>query len=212
MNPVGILGGTFDPIHFGHLRSAVELLQDLALSEIRFVPSNIPPHRAATRASGSQRLRMVSAAIAGQQEFRVDDRELQRPGPSYTVETLRSLRQELGQAPLCLILGLDAFVGLPTWHCWQELTTLAHIIVMRRPGTTASYSGELAQLMQSHQIDQPEQLREREAGWILCQEVTQLDISATQIRTLVEQGKSIRYLVPDAVADLIHAEAIYSNW
>lgn len=208
---IGILGGTFDPIHFGHLRPAVELLQDLALSEVRFVPSNVPPHRDATCATGQQRLRMVSAAIAGEPGLSVDDRELRRPGPSYMVETLRSLRQDLGQTPLCMIVGVDAFMGLPTWYCWRELITLAHIIVMRRPGKIASYSGELAQLMQTHQIDHPDKLHQRESGWILCTDVTQLEISATQIRALVAQGKSIRYLVPNAVAELIATEKIFAH-
>lgn len=208
---IGILGGTFDPIHFGHLRPALELLQDLELSEIRFVPSNIPPHRAATRATGQQRLSLVSAAIADEPGLCVDDRELRRPGPSYMVDTLRSLRNELGDVPLCMMLGLDAFVGLPSWHCWRELISLAHIVVMRRPGKTASYPSELAEMVQRHQIDDAAKLHRSEAGLILCKDVTQLEISATQIRELVAQGKSIRYLVPDAVAEMIRAENIFAN-
>ena len=113
---IGVLGGSFDPVHYGHLRLAIELLQDLALSEMRLIPCGVPPHRALLVASNAQRVAMLQAAIVGEQGLVVDERELRRSGPSYTVDTLTSLRSELGDVPLCLIMGKDAFIHLHTWH------------------------------------------------------------------------------------------------
>ena len=129
---IGVFGGTFDPIHFGHLRSALEIGESLRLKEIRFIPCRIPPHRDEPLADPLQRLAMVRAALAGQPEMIADDREIKRDGSSYMVDTLESLRNEFVNDPLCLILGMDAFMELPTWHRWQDLLTLAHLVVMHR--------------------------------------------------------------------------------
>src|SRR6185369_8670972 len=127
MHPIGIFGGTFDPIHYGHLRTAFELIQALRLSEVRFMPAGDPPHRDATIASPELRLQMVKAAIGQQPGFNVDDREMRRAGPSYSVDTLAELRAELPDRSLCLIVGMDAFLGLPTWHQWQNILTFSHL-------------------------------------------------------------------------------------
>lgn len=209
MSAIGLLGGTFDPVHFGHLRPAVELLQDLAFAELRLIPCNIPPHRPPTKATAQQRLAMLQAAIAGVPKFTIDDHELRRPGPSYMVDTLTSLRRELPATPLCLIMGMDAFNGLPSWHRWEELIALAHIVVMRRPGGIVPTEGVLAKLLKKCQIQQPELLHQKLAGQVLLWPVTQLDISATQIRKLIAQGKSTRYLLPDVVRELIEVERLY---
>ena len=128
---IGILGGTFDPIHYGHLRTAFELWQELRLAEVRLLPAGTPPHRDQLYAAADVRLRMVRAAVAGQPYFVVDDREVRRTGPSYSVDTLTELRREYPERSLCLLLGMDAFLGLPQWHRWRELLTLAHVVVAR---------------------------------------------------------------------------------
>lgn len=208
---IGIFGGTFDPIHFGHLRPALELLQALQLQEVRFVPCRQPPHRDVPAASADQRLRMVEAAVRDVDGFRVDTRELHRSGPSYMFDTLRSLRDEAPQTDLCLLLGMDALLGLQHWHRWREILELAHVVGAHRPGWSPPQDGELAQLLRSHGADDVAALRRRRAGSILLHPVTQLEISATAIRTLLAAGRSARFLVPDAVSELIERESIYSN-
>ena len=208
---IGILGGTFDPIHHGHLRCAQELLQDLPLDEVRLIPSRIPPHRDTPHASVEQRLRMLKAALDGVPGFIVDARELSREGPSYTVDTLRSLRAEFGAMPLCLIVGMDAFSGLESWHRWQELIGLAHIVVAHRPGWMAPQTGAVAELLNRHAAHSAAELRAQPAGRILPWPITGLDISASAIRVQVAAGKSPRFLVPEAVARIIAAERLYAG-
>ena len=209
--PVGIFGGTFDPIHVGHLRTAHELLTGLDLAEVRFIPSRLPPHRPPTIAPEALRLRMLEAALEGLPGFRVDGRELLRPGPSFMVDTLASLRAEVGTQPLCLLLGLDAFLGLPTWERWRELPALAHIVVARRPGFTQRIDGEVGELLRSRSSTDRHELARLPAGRVLIQDVTQLEISSSAIRNLVEAGGDPRFLVPDAVRDLIAKTHIYAN-
>lgn len=208
---IGILGGSFDPIHFGHLRVAVEVLQGLELSQVRLVPSGQPPHRETPAASAEQRLAFVRTAVHGVAGLEVDDRELGREGPSYTVATLASLRAELGETPLCLIMGLDAFLGLPSWHQWQRLTDLAHIIVAHRPGWRHEFSGPLQDLVAERCTDSLDRLRAEPAGRILMYPVTQLEISSTRIRSLVAAGRSPRFLLPDAVLELIESLNLYRH-
>lgn len=208
---IGILGGSFDPVHYGHLRLAIELHQDLALSEMRLMPCGVPPHRAPLAASGAQRLAMLEAAIEGERGLVVDQRELQRTGPSYTVDTLTSLRNELGSAPLCLVMGKDAFIGLYTWHRWRELMDLAHIVVAERPGCDKLIEGEVAQIFTERRVDSPVPLSKSAAGCILPWPVPALDISSSRIRALCAAGKNIRYLVPDAVREIVQSQQIYQH-
>ncbi len=209
---IGILGGTFDPIHFGHLRPALEIYQALDLRELRFIPSAEPPHRGKPQASALQRLMMVRAAIAEQPSFVIDDRELRRSGPSYMVDTLHSLREELGAStPLCLILGLDAFLGLEGWHRWQALFDYAHLVITHRPGWSLRdmRSGSILAREIQARYNEPEQLGRQPAGKIAFQSVTQLDISASGIREELAKGWDIRYLLPDSVHELIKTQHIY---
>ena len=150
MPPIGIFGGTFDPIHCGHLRTAFELWQELGLSQVRFMPTGSPPHRSQLYATPELRLRMVQAAIADQRGFVVDDREVRRSGVSYSVDTLTDMRREFPQTPLCVLLGMDAFLGLPNWHRWREILKLAHIVVAHRPGWRAPTTGPLGEVMVDH--------------------------------------------------------------
>ncbi|AHE99197.1 nicotinate-nucleotide adenylyltransferase [Thioalkalivibrio paradoxus] len=205
---IGVLGGTFDPIHFGHLRPALEVHEQLALQELRFIPCHVPPHRAAPATPARHRLAMVEHAVAGVPGFRVDRRELDRPGPSYTVETLHDLRTEIGsEAPLVLIMGMDAFAGLHTWHRWRELPALAHLVVAHRPGATTPPDAAFRGI--ARVAADPEPLRTRPAGWIHFQPVTQLDISATAIRNALQAGRSPRYLLPDDVHAYIDEHGLY---
>jgi len=200
---IGIMGGTFDPIHCGHLRTAFELWQELRLAEVRFLPTGSPPHRARLYASPERRLQMVRAAVADQPSFVVDDREVRRSGVSYSVDTLTELRREYPQASLCLLLGVDAFLGLPDWHRWRELLTLAHIVVAHRPGWRAPTTGPLGEVMVDHGTGAIRVLHERPYGCVYVHAVTQLEISSTELRSLIIAGRDPRYLVPDEVRQII---------
>jgi nicotinate-nucleotide adenylyltransferase len=208
--PLGIMGGAFDPVHFGHLRTAVELYERLQLSELRLVPSANPPHRAPHQASGEQRVSMLEAAIADLPWCNVDARELRRGGPSWSVVTLEEIRNEIGERSLCMILGMDAFLGLPDWHRWNELRELAHIVVAYRPGSTPPTNGPLGELLAAHGTTKPEDLHSKPAGRILIQEVTQLEISSSAIRDLLLHEQGARYLLPAGVLKIIAATGCYA--
>ena len=206
---IGIFGGTFDPVHFGHLRPALEVQQALGLKEVRFIPAGQPPHRDQPHASPSQRVAMLRAAIDEQPGFVVDEREVRRPGASYMVDTLASIRSELGPAPLGLILGYDAFLGLANWYQWQRLIDLAHLVVTHRPGWSHDkLAGELQYLVQRHAMPAVK-LVDVPAGGLTFVEVTQLDISATRIREQIRAGHDIRYLLPESVYQIIHEQKLY---
>lgn len=211
MHPIGIFGGTFDPIHYGHLRTAFELLQALRLSEVRFMPAGDPPHREVTVASPELRLQMVRAAIGQQPGFNVDDREMRRAGPSYSVDTLAELRAEMPERSLCLIVGMDAFLGLPKWHQWQDILKLAHLVVAHRPGWRAPTMGPLGELLVDGGTGRVDDLHEARAGRIFIHAVTQLEISSTEVRKLVASGRDPRYLMPDGVREIIQQSACYTR-
>jgi nicotinate-nucleotide adenylyltransferase len=210
MSSIGIFGGTFDPIHYGHLRSAFELLHALQLSEVRFVPAGDPPHRGTTFATAEFRLRMVQLAVQDRAGFVVDDRELRRGGPSYTVTTLEALRAEFFDVSLCLIVGMDAFLGLTTWHRWDEIPNLAHIIVAHRPGWQAPDSGDLGELIAARKTQTVADLHEQRFGHVFIHAVTQLEIASTKIRELIAHGRDPRFLMPDPVRDLILESGCYT--
>lgn len=210
---IGILGGTFDPIHYGHLRLAQDVADSLQLSEVRLIPTGNPWHRAPPFAAPEHRLEMVRLGIAGNTLFRLDDREVRLAAPGYTVETLAGLRQELGASrPLCLLLGADAFAGLPSWHRWKEIFPLTHLAVVARPGAELDATGfhpELLAEMTRRQCACAEDLQATPGGCIFVQPYAPLDISATRIRDLLKAGLSPRYLLPDCVLDYIHAHQLY---
>ena len=216
--PVGLLGGTFDPIHFGHLRLAEEAREALGLAELRLVPAGEPPHRGAPRCPGEHRLAMARLAVEGNPQLTVDDSEVRASGPSYTVLTLERLRAQLGPArPIVLILGADAFEGLPKWHRWEALFELAHIAVANRPGYAphgrrwpAVLSPELDAACAGRRVATAAELAHTPAGHLLPFDMTPLAISATQIRELLAGPHSARYLLPDPVLDYIAAHSLYS--
>lgn len=206
---IGLLGGTFDPVHFGHLRTALELYQDLKLEQMRLIPCRRPPHRGRPQATAAQRLAMLKSAVGGQPGLVVDERELGRDGPSYSVVTLRSLREEFPAAALCMVVGKDAFAELDKWWHWRELLELAHIVVVDRPTARLAVSGEIAALLAERAADSPEALAACPAGRILTRHVTPLEISATRIRRMVAEGASPRYLLPEGVMKVIEEQSLY---
>ncbi len=211
MRPMGVFGGTFDPIHYGHLRTAFEMLQALRFEVVRFIPCGDPPHRGTTYASAGERLRMVELALRGQEGFAVDDREIRRGGPSYSIDTLSSLRREFPDHALGLIVGMDAFLGLPGWHRWREILDAAHIIVAHRPGWKAPDIGPLGELIAEFGTHRVDDLHGALNGRIHIHAVTQLEISSTEIRELVAAGRDPRFLMPDAVRDEILSSGCYAR-
>lgn len=210
MNPIGIFGGTFDPIHYGHLRTAFEMLQALRLAEVKFIPSGDPPHRGSTYASAELRLDMVRVATQGQPGFTVDDCELRRDGPSFTIDTLTQIREEHPRASLGLIIGMDAFLGLTSWRRWEEILDLAHIVVAHRPGWKAPDIGELGDLITAHGTHRVDDLHDKPHGRVHIHAVTQLEIASTEIRDLIAAGRDPRFLMPDAVRDVISESGCYA--
>ena len=206
---IGLFGGTFDPVHFGHLRAALEAREKLGLSRLRLLPAGDPPHRADTVATAAQRLAMLDLAIACCPGLQVDDRELRRAGPSFMVDTLADIRGEAGAAPVLLLIGQDAANALDSWHCWRDLFSLAHLVVMRRPDAHFSCKGELLQQIERRRVATPDDLLLAPAGKVLSLEVTQLDISSTLIRRLLAEDRSPQFLLPDPVLEYIRREHLY---
>jgi len=196
---IAILGGTFDPVHLGHLRVAWEAAEALD-AEVRLMPAHVPPHRPAPLASAAQRVAMLEAALAGQDRLTLDTRELRRDGASYTFDTLCELRRELGaEQRLILLLGADAFAGLPTWHRWRELLDQAHVVVLTRPGHGAPLPAELGAEIAPRRVASGAQLRLAAAGKVMDLPVTPLEISASAVRALLASGREPRWLLPDAL-------------
>lgn len=212
--PIGILGGTFDPVHYGHLRLAEEIADACSFAHVLLVPAAFPNLRALPRTAPDHRLAMVRLAAQGNPRLRVDDRELRREGTSYTVDTLAELRRDLGAAqPLCLILGADAFARLPGWSRWLQLFALAHIIVATRPGYDLSErilrNDKLTREWNARQTEARAELRTQPCGLIVKVQIPLLEISATDIRARIARRASVRYLVPEAVLDYIGARHLY---
>lgn len=215
--PIGVLGGTFDPIHFGHLRFAQEAGETLQLGQVRLVPSGTPPHRALPQATAADRLAMARLAVAGNPLLAVDEREMRREGPCYTVDTLEELRRELGAAQsICLLLGADAFLDFASWRRWHEIFRLAHLVIAHRPGFSLDAWCErlpqpLAREYGARLLEQPRAVHLEPAGGVAVIPITALDISATAIRRGIRAGSSPRYLLPDSVLDYIQTKRLYTR-
>ena len=209
MKPIGVFGGRFDPIHYGHLRTAFELLQALNFEEIRFMPCGNPPHRDQAHANAEFRFEMVAAAIEGQHGFVVDDRELSRKGPSYSVDSLNTLRTDFPLRSIALIIGMDAFIDLPKWYQWQEILQLSHIVVAHRPGWRLPDMGPLGELLTTRGTHRVDDLHEAKSGYIYIHDVTQLEISSSEIRELISLGRIPRFLMPDSVCEIIKRTRCY---
>ncbi len=216
---IGVYGGTFDPIHFGHLRPVLDVINALSLDKCHFIPCREPYHRAMPAANSKQRIEMIKAAIKVEPHFVLDTREIDRDGVSYTVDTLESIALEmLGEHGLCLILGIDAFIKFDQWHRWQDILDLCHLVVTHRPGWDVEtlliqhqVSRELGKVIKQRRIYNKDELYQSQAGKIIFQAVTQLDISATNIRALLAKNDSIQYLLPDEVIRIIKNHKIYAK-
>lgn len=212
MARIGLLGGTFDPIHFGHLRMAEELAQSLQLDTVKFIPAATPPLKTQPKVLASDRSAMVQLAIAGNPCFALDERELHRDGPSYTVDTLRSLRSELtDNDSLVMFIGSDAFKQFNRWHRWQEIIQLCHIALVDRPNGSGAtgLNEDLLAFLQAHYTENSLDLQTKPAGCITMQAITPLTISSTALREHINQHQSARYLSPDAVLDYINQHKLY---
>ena len=213
---IGIFGGTFNPVHWGHLRTALEIKKALAMDTMLLVPCGIPPHRDEPDIEPDIRLAMLNSAIENFDELQVDDRELQRAGPSYMVDTLQSIREEKGDISLCLCVGADAFVHLDAWHQWAKLIGLAHIIVAFRPGWPVEslqqqVSDDLKVMLNAHMVTNSELLHEKPAGYVLTQKVTDIDISSSMIRQRIALGQPVEDYVPSGVVQIIKSKKLYQN-
>jgi len=213
--PVAILGGTFDPVHYGHLRFADDVRRALGLAEVRLVPAADPPHRDRPTASAADRLAMLELAVAEFPGLVVDDRELRRAGKSYTVLTLAELRAEFPDSPILVLLGADAFRGLPSWHRWRDLFDLAHFVVVERPGVNleAGLPAPLLAIWRARRVDDPGILISSPAGAIFVQPIAPVAVSATLIRDRVANGGHAgtkwRGLLPPAVLAYIERHHLY---
>jgi nicotinate-nucleotide adenylyltransferase len=205
---IGVFGGTFDPIHYGHLRSALEVKEIFGLDEVRLIPSSQPPHRLPPVATAKMRLQMLNLAVIDQAGFFVDQREVNRDGNSYMVDTLTSLRNDFPQQPLLLFIGSDAFNKLASWHQWQRLFDFAHIVVLTRPNVAIN---EPDNFLADKKTTSPEALTQQLAGKLFFQPITQLDISATAIRQIIAEGRNPRFLLPDTVIAYINEHQLYRN-
>ncbi len=209
MRPLGIFGGTFDPIHYGHLLPLEDVCRQLDLETVHFVPVARPGHRAQPVAGIAHRWRMVQLATAAYPRFVADDREIRREGVSYTVPTLESFRAEHGERPLCLVLGMDAFLDIPTWHRWREVLALTHVAVMRRPGCSAPQP--LPQWWADAECPHGADLGMRPSGWIRALDVTRCDISATQVRQRLARGDDVSSQLPPEVHTYVLEHALYRS-
>lgn len=209
---IGILGGTFDPIHLGHLRMALELREALNLDKVHVIPCYQPVHRKSPIASPEQRLAMVECAVANEVALYPDAREIRRRSPSYSIDTILELHTENPKTPLCFLLGIDAFLGFPTWHRWQEILDYAHIIVAHRPQYQLPSSGIIAELLKERLQNELSYIHENLAGSILFRPITALEIAASDIRKQIATGRNPRYLLPDAVYDYIQTHDTYKTY
>lgn len=208
---IGMFGGTFDPVHLGHLRSAVELYEALSLDRLHMIPAQQPPLRGRPQVSAQQRLALLAAGIGDTPGLVADDRELRRAGPSYSADTLAELRAEVGnQARLVMVIGFDAFLRLTQWNQPERLFELAHLVVMARPGYSDPLPASLMELVEHRRVDSVETLMQQPCGGYLPLELPSLmAISATYIRERLEAGKSVRYLLPDPVERIVEQDGLY---
>jgi nicotinate-nucleotide adenylyltransferase len=212
MSPIGILGGTFDPVHNGHLRLAIECLERLALADVRLIPLYAPPHRKPPRTAPGHRLAMLKIAVKTMDKIKVDDCELQRKNISYTIDTVSALRAKNKTRPICLLMGTDAFNTLHTWHRWEALLDYVHLVIAERPGpaTRPEHAG-LKALLSKNIVTDATDLHTRRSGKIFRLQIPWLDISATRIRDALRMHQNPACLLPDKVIDYIHTHNLYAG-
>lgn len=203
------MGGAFDPVHFGHLRTAIEMRQAVGFSNLLLVPTGRPVHRAQPVAPDALRLSMLHAAVEDLSWCSIDDQELLRPGPSYSIDTLQAMHKRWPQKTLCLIIGMDAFMGLPEWHRWTELTDFAHLLVASRPGWSSRLPPELNRWLQQRQVEDAGVLHTAPSGHVFIYAVTALEIASSAIRAQLQAGEDPRFLLPDKVLQIAAESGCY---
>ena len=213
---IGVFGGTFDPVHYGHIKPVLSIKQSLGLSQLRFIPNRVPPHREPHWLSTEQRLALLQLALDDFPDVCVDRRELNRSGPSYMVDTLHSLREDFPDESLCLIIGMDAFYGISGWYQWKSLFGYCHLVVTTRPGYQQQSIAEHMdpddyRFIEDRITQDVNLLSTRESGQILLQSVPQLDISSTQIRQMLESGTDISQWMPEAVYQQLKRNKLDDN-
>lgn len=207
-----LFGGTFDPIHYGHLHPVAALAQQIGLQQITLLPNNVPPHRPQPKASATQRVAMIKLAITDQWLFHLDERELKRAAPSWTVETLSELRKEYTpQQPLAFIIGQDSLLSLHTWHRWQKLLSLCHLLVCKRPGYPVQMPNNQQQWLDEHLTHEIATLHNTPAGKIFLADTPYISISASEIRQRCLLGDSLDNLLPSSVIAYIEREKLYTE-
>lgn len=208
---IGFLGGTFDPIHFGHLRPALEITEALSLRQLFIMPNHIAPHKSASHGSAKQRSEMVELAISRQIRMTIDKRELKRHKPSYTIDTLKELKIEYPNTPVCFIMGMDSLISFDTWFDWKNILSYCHLIISHRPGWKSKFNKRVGALVTKHQTTDKHDLHNLQFGKIYFQATSQLAISSTEIRELLNHDISIDFLTPDSVIDYIKEHDLYTK-
>jgi nicotinate-nucleotide adenylyltransferase len=206
---IGFLGGTFDPIHFGHLRPALEITAALSLQQLFIMPNHIAPHKSVSHASAKQRSKMVALAISQQPRMTIDKRELKRHKPSYTIDTLKELKIEYPNTPICFIMGMDSLISVDKWFDWTNMLSYCHLIISHRPGWENKFNQQVAALVANHQTTDKHDLHNHQFGKIYFQATSQLAISSTEIRELLSHDISIDFLTPDSVINYIKEQHLY---
>lgn len=210
ISPIGIFGGTFDPVHNGHLQVADEVRRGLAIEDFRLLPAGEPPHRPQTYAGPAHRLAMLELAVREYPGLRLDTREMERPGPSFMVDTLASLREEYPETPLLMVIGQDSASQLHTWHRWRDIPGYTHIVVINRPGRHGQYQGSLRDELEARMTEDVGKLMDRPAGLVLRFRVTAMDLSSTQVRELIATGGDTTACLPAPVAAYIARKGLYA--
>jgi len=205
-----IFGGTFDPVHLGHLRSAAEARERLGVSRLDLMPCHIPVHRQSPGTSSAHRLAMLKLGLSQEPGIGLDEREMKRNAPSYSIESCEELRKEMREdEPLFMLLGTDTFSQFTTWYRWQDIMSLCHLVVITRPGSSTDYPPAVSSLLQASMVDQVASMRVQPGGYIMPMALTPWDISATDIREKLAAGESVRYLLPDDVIEYIDEHGLY---
>ena len=209
--PLAFFGGTFDPVHYGHLRCAEQARQSLNLEILYLLPAGDPPHRSTPYTTARQRLEMLRLALAEFPALAIDEREIQRSGPSYMVDTLVELHTQFPQRPLLLLIGQDAVNLLHTWHEWERLFELTHIVTFPRPGAAPGYRQDIARQMERRSCPDLASLLKMEVGGVLHLDLERIDISATSIQSIMRLGRSPRSMLPDSVLEYINKNQLYTH-
>lgn len=206
---IGFLGGSFDPIHNGHLEPAIDVAKQLQLQQLFLMPNHIAPHKTGSHCSALQRTEMVKLAIKNTPQISIDTRELNRDTASYTVETLKEIQVQFPNTPICFIMGMDSLIHFDSWYKWQEILSYCHLIICARPGWKAEFNDTVQRLLNNHQTDSIADLHNLPFGKIYFQKTIQLDISSTQIRNNIKHGDDVRHLLPLPVFDYIKSHQLY---